>query len=228
MAAFGWAILIVTTAWGYARLYSWQCQSLRFGDGTTARFTGDPKTICFSAMLIALIPQADKWVTRIIMSHTADGAARTALIWAFVLCLWSAQTVIWLRIWRWTVGGISLSSGTELSFDGGIGACFGIVSVSDILATLIVPTYGVILLALPVLLHWSIRWWIGHVHSRRGRLRFVGSLAQTWWRILTAMIVSVLIFTIPSAMVWLYKWATDNLRIEAESRNEVGLVVGQR
>jgi hypothetical protein len=218
LAAFGWAILIVTTAWGYARLYSWQCQSLRFSDGTTARFTGNPKTIWFSAMLIALMPQADTWVTRIIVKQTDDGAARTALIWVFLLCLWFAWAVIWLKVSRWFVGGISLSSGTGLSFDGGIGACFGISCGSYLFGALILPTYGLILLAFPLLTHWSIHWWIGHVHSEQKRLRFVGSLAQTWWRILTAMMFSILIVTIPSAMVWLCNWGTANIRIESEAQ----------
>src|SRR5579864_2643220 len=60
VAAVGWTILVVTAAWGYARLYSWFCRSLRFSDGTTVRFTGNPKTIWFPEMVIVLIPQADK------------------------------------------------------------------------------------------------------------------------------------------------------------------------
>jgi hypothetical protein len=219
VSTFGWAILIVTLAWGYARMNRWLCDSLRFSDGTTARFIADPKRIWFVAMLVGLFPQMDKWVTRIIVSQTDEGSARSALFWIFLLGFWSAQTIVWLKIWKWMVVGISLSSGIIFDFDGGAITSFGMVSVSNILAALLLPTRGLILLAFVPLMYWYIRWWIGHVHSGYQRLRFVGSLGQAWWRILAAMIISVLIVTIPWVMIWIYKWVIANIRIESEERS---------
>lgn len=56
---------------------------------------------------------------RIIVSQTNDGSARLLLIGTFLLCLWSAKTIVGLKILRWMVAGISLSSGIILDFDGG-------------------------------------------------------------------------------------------------------------
>jgi hypothetical protein len=101
LAYLGWAVLIVTAAWGYVRLYSWLIQSLHLDDGTKARFTGDPKKIWFSAMTLGLFPSADRWLSHVINAIN-DEATRTILILVLLVAVWSAQTVVLLRVWRWT------------------------------------------------------------------------------------------------------------------------------
>jgi len=217
LASLGWALLIVTAAWAYTRQYRWLAQGLRVSDGTTARFTGDPKSIWFFAMTVGLFPQVDRWLMSIINRQIDDKTIRMIVILVLVLSLWSAQTLVWLKVWRWAVTGIALSSGTVLHFDGGAIACFGLVSLGNLLAALIPPTHALILLALPPLFQWYARWWISHVHSERRRLRFVGSLAQTWWRTLAALVFSIPVITIPVVIVWLKKWAAANIWIESEN-----------
>jgi len=216
LVTLGWGLLIVTAAWGHERWYRWVAQSLQLSDGRTARFTGDPKNILFFAMAISLFPQVDRWLTSFIDRQTGDEMTRMILILVFAISLWSAQTFVWLKIWRWAVSGISLSSGTVLHFDGGAIACFGWVCVGNLLAGLLLPTRGLILLAYPPLFQWSGRWWTSHVHSEHHRLRFVGSLGQTWWRTIAALVFSIPLITIPIVLVWLYKWGAANIRIESE------------
>jgi hypothetical protein len=221
LASLGWALLIVTAAWAYARQYRWLAQGLQVSDGTTAQFTGDPKNIWFFAMSAGLFQQVDRWLTPIINRQASDETTRMILILIFALSLWSAQTVVWLKIWRWAVAGVSPSSGAALHFDGGAAACFGWVCLGNLLAALLLPTRGLILLGLPPLFLWYARWWISHVHSERRRLRFVASLTDMWWRTLAAMVLSILLITIPIAAVWFTKWVVDNIWIESEKRHNI-------
>jgi hypothetical protein len=73
---------------------------------------------------------------------------------------------------------------------------------------------GLILLVLPPVFLWNARWWIGHVHSERRRLRFVASLTQMWWRTLAAMVFSIPLISIPIVVVWFTKWGAVNILIE--------------
>jgi hypothetical protein len=218
LASLGWGLLIVTAARAYARQYSWLAQSLQLSDGTTARFTGDPKKIWFLAMTVGLLPQVHRWLTPVISRQLGDEAARTIVLLIFMLVLCSAQTVVYLEICTWAVSGISLSSGTVLHFDGGAMPCFGFVCVGNLLGALLLPTRGLILLALPPLSVWSLRWGLSHVHSERRRLRFVGSLAQTSWRSFAAMAFSIPLLTIPAVVVWINKWGAANILVESRDR----------
>jgi hypothetical protein len=65
---------------------------------------------------------------------------------------------------------------------------------------------------------WSGSWWLRHVHSERHRLRFVGSLADAWWRTFAAIIFSIPLLTIPAVLVWINKWGAANTLIEARER----------
>lgn len=221
LAAIGWGILIVTAAKGHVRIYRWICSSLRFSDGTTASFIGDPKRIWFSATALLLIPQADKWISRIIASQVDDSTTESVLILTFLVCLWLAYALLHVRVFRWAVRGVSLSTGTTLSFDGGVLGCFGLTCAFYLFGAFAIPTYGLIMPTVPIFAYWYLRWWIGHVHGGGKRLHFAGSIIETWWRILAAIIYSALILTIPSAIIWLYRWVAGNIRVESERFNNL-------
>ena len=214
IACVGWSLTVVGAAWGYARVYKWLFQSLQFHNGTKADFKGDPKKIWFPAMSVGLFPSLNRWLTSAILTQVGDETTRMALVSALLILLWFAQTVLWLKVWRWAVPGISVSSGTVLYFDGGVIACFAFVSLSSLLASLLVPTRGLILLVYPPLFFVSIRWCVKHIRSDRHRIQFVGSLMQVWWRAIVAPIFMIPLITVPAIVVWLNKWGAANILIE--------------
>jgi hypothetical protein len=58
---------------------------------------------------------------------------------------------------------------------------------------------------------WAMRWAARHIACPSYRFRFVGTGLQLLWRLPTAMIASVPIFTSPWAFAWLYRWLVSSI-----------------
>lgn len=114
--SFGFALLFVMAAWAYARQYRWIAQSLQLSDGTTVRFEGDPKKIWFIPITFVLLSALDRWLTGITYSHIDGEAIQMILSLVLILGLYSAETAMVLKLLRWLISDIALSSGTVLFF----------------------------------------------------------------------------------------------------------------
>lgn len=214
LAMIGFSLLIVTAAWAYARFYQWLFRHLLLSDGAKATFEGRPAQVWFSALALALLPQADRVLPRFVLNKITDENERAVAAVVLLLLIMVGQTLAWLDLCRWMAAGIRVSTGTALTFDGGAGGCFLWVFLCQVVTALLVPTRFFSLLLLPLVLRGGSRWMINHVCSKHSKLRFTGSLWQVWWRTTVAFSLSILVIPIPWVMTWLYKWAARNILIE--------------
>ena len=86
----------------------------------------------------------DRWLSNTILTRVEDETTRVILTLVLVIALWSAETIMQIRLWRWAISGMQASSGTVLHFDGGVFALFGWVSVSNMIIALVISTRGLI------------------------------------------------------------------------------------
>ena len=124
------------------------------------------------------------------------------------LTLILVQTVALLFIIRWFYTGISLSSGSRLTFTGSYTGLLG----WQVLTTL--ASYTII--GLPFATVAMIRWIFGHVEGGRRRLVFDGSGLALLGQLVLTFLLSLLIVTIPYAMVRLMRWYVSNTRLEPQ------------
>ena len=191
---------VVTVGWAMTKFYRWVIENLTFEDGTTARFEGKPMDVLLPSSLSAVVSYAS------FVLGMQDLPLGTHVI--LTLSLIPVQVVASLFIIRWFYAGISLSSGSRLTFTGSYTGLLG----WQVLTTLA----GYTIIGGPFAVVAMICWIFGHVEGGRRRLVFDGSGLALLGQIVLTFLLSLLIVTIPYAMVRLIRWYVSNTRLEPQ------------
>jgi len=137
---FGWAlllllasILIVPGAWVYAAMCRWSCKNIRFSDEIIATFSGTGRQIVgwwiLSLLLTGGLPLHP------VSAYPIGGSASS------VVCFFLG-TAVGLKLIRWFVAHVELSSGVRLSFTGSYLELLGWSALNAILLLTIVRWAG--------------------------------------------------------------------------------------
>ena len=207
LQALGWglyslllSLLIIPAAWGAAALYRWFVRNLSFSDGTQASFEGRGGEVWgyFVLMtLLGLAPQLSRGI------EDPRGAFLASLV--LPLLFLPINVAIWLKIWRWFVSRIRLSSGTPLVFTGTYGSYLGWMLL------VIVSAYTIV--GLPWATVAMARWICRNIEGGDNELVFHGSGWGLFWRVFLAVLASLFVIPIPWVTVWLVRWFARNMLI---------------
>ena len=207
LSGLGYAILlvvfivpVVTLGWAMTKFCRWVIENLTFEDGTTARFEGKPMDVLVPSSLSAVVSYPS------FVIGLQDLPLGTHVI--LTLTLIPVQTVALLFIMRWFYAGISLSSGSRLTFTGNYTGLLG----WQVLTALA----GYTIIGAPFALVAMYRWIFRHVEGGRRRLVFDGSGLALLGQIVLTFLLSLLIVTIPYAMVRLMRWCVSNTRLKPQ------------
>ena len=194
--ALGWgliylvlAMLIIPTGWGVAFLAQWFVHNLAFSDGTRAQFEGRGGQIWGYFILIFAISVVLNFVPVI-------GLVISQLI----------GVRINLAIIRWFFQNLQLEPGGFLEFTGSYWPLVG-WNLLLVVSFLSIIGWAWVLAALT-------RWYCRNIYLEGVQVTFLGNGWGFLWRGTVAVLVSMLIITIPWMAVWYLRWIVSNVVIQ--------------
>ena len=203
-------LLIIPVAWAFARICRWFCLNLRFSDGTIASFQGRGGEIAFWVILTVLTGGTEFFpfglgVRVRLFSFPVHGRAAENAFEAIAFLVACFGTI---KIIRWFVRKVHLSSARLFTFDGGYWGLVGWCILNSIMVLTIIGWAWTVAA--------TYRWLARNTRAKGSALQFDGEGHQILWRVAVSVLLSILIIPIPWVFLWYTRWLVTNVTIDGQ------------